>query len=68
MVEAALEWGQAHVDIFDYRYLWRLHKSNVARGGIERELWNPIVLLAWAMARPPHLSLTTVPERVAVEA
>jgi asparagine synthase (glutamine-hydrolysing) len=50
-VEAALEWGEAHVDVFDYRYLRRLQAINISTGGIGRELWNPFVFLAWAMAR-----------------
>ena len=54
-VEAALDWGEAHVDVFDYRYLRRLHARNVATGGIGRELWNPFVFLSWAMARSVSL-------------
>jgi asparagine synthase (glutamine-hydrolysing) len=50
-VEAALDWGEAHVEFFDYRYLRRLHALNIAVGGIGRELWNPFVFLCWAMAR-----------------
>jgi asparagine synthase (glutamine-hydrolysing) len=50
-VEAALDWGEAHVDLFDYRYLRRLHSINISAGGIDRELWNPVVFLCWAMAR-----------------
>jgi asparagine synthase (glutamine-hydrolysing) len=50
-IEAALQWGESNCDIFDYRYLRRLHAINMAEGGIAGELWNPFVLLAWAMAR-----------------
>src|SRR5262249_44454373 len=50
-VEAALNWGKRHLDLFDYSYLWRLHKINIKEGNISGELWNPFVLLAWAMAR-----------------
>jgi asparagine synthase (glutamine-hydrolysing) len=50
-VEAALDWGASHFNLFDYRYLRRLHAINISEGGIGRELWNPFVLLAWAMAR-----------------
>jgi asparagine synthase (glutamine-hydrolysing) len=50
-VEAALRWGESHFDFFDYRYLRRLHAINMAEGGIAAALWNPFVLLAWAMAR-----------------
>jgi asparagine synthase (glutamine-hydrolysing) len=50
-VDAALDWGEAHVDVFDYRYLRSLHSRNISNGGIGRELWNPFVFLSWAMAR-----------------
>jgi len=49
-VEAALDWGEDNMDLFNFRYLRRLHKINISRGGIVRELWNPFVFLAWAMA------------------
>jgi hypothetical protein len=45
-----LEWGESHLNLFDYRYLRHLHAINIANGGIGRELWNPCVFLAWAMA------------------
>ncbi len=50
-VEAALDWGEAHVDLFDYRYLRRIHAINIANGGMDRPLWNPFVFLCWAMKR-----------------
>jgi len=50
-VEATLDWGESHVDLFDYRYLRRLHAMNISSGGIDRELWNPFVFLCWSMAR-----------------
>jgi asparagine synthase (glutamine-hydrolysing) len=50
-VETALDWGEAHVDLFDYKYLRRLHAINISSGGINRELWNPFVFLCWAMGR-----------------
>lgn len=50
-VDEVLEWGERHVDVFDYGYLRRLHARNIERGGIGRELWNPFVFLSWAMAR-----------------
>ena len=50
-LEAALQWGETHCDFFDYRYLRRLHAINMVEGGIEQELWNPFVFLAWSMAR-----------------
>jgi len=54
-VEAALEWGECHLRVFDYNYLRRLHAINIAEGGISGELWNPFVFIAWAMA---HTSRT----------
>jgi asparagine synthase (glutamine-hydrolysing) len=50
-IETALDWGESHFGLFNYRYLRRLHASNLALGDIGRELWNPFVLLVWAMAR-----------------
>ena len=50
-VEAALDWGESNLGLFEYRYLRRLHAINLAKGQIWRELWNPFVFLAWAMAR-----------------
>jgi asparagine synthase (glutamine-hydrolysing) len=50
-LESMLDWGEAHFRLFNYPYLRRLHASNLAIGGIGRELWNPFVLLTWAMAR-----------------
>src|SRR5262249_11067102 len=49
-IEAALDWGESNFDLFDYRYVRRLQKINICEGGIGRELWNPFVVLAWAMA------------------
>jgi len=50
-VETVLEWGESNLDLFDYKYLRRLHAINIAEGEIGRELWNPFVLIAWTMAR-----------------
>ena len=49
-IETALEWGMSHFPVFDYQYLRRIHGINIANGGIDRELWNPVVLLVWARA------------------
>jgi asparagine synthase (glutamine-hydrolysing) len=49
-VEAVLDWGESHIDFFNYNYLRKLHKINLSCGQIGRELWNPFVLLAWSMA------------------
>jgi asparagine synthase (glutamine-hydrolysing) len=54
-VEVALDWGEANTDLFNFRYLRRLHKINMREGGVGRELWNPFVFLAWAMARKVRL-------------
>jgi asparagine synthase (glutamine-hydrolysing) len=50
-VDTILDWGEAHFDVFDYRYLRRLRDANVAGGRCGRVLWNPVVFLAWARAR-----------------
>jgi asparagine synthase (glutamine-hydrolysing) len=50
-VETALDWGESNLRLFNYSYLRRLHLINLAEGGIEQELWNPFVFLAWAMRR-----------------
>jgi len=55
-VETVLEWGESHFDLFDYHYLRRLHRINVTEGEITRELWNPLVLIAWAMGRSGRMS------------
>jgi asparagine synthase (glutamine-hydrolysing) len=49
-VETVLEWGESNLPLFNYRYLRRLHVINISQGGINRELWNPFVFLAWAMS------------------
>src|SRR5262245_15332873 len=49
-VERALDWGESNLALFDYCYLRRLHAINISKGGIGQELWNPFVLLVWAMA------------------
>ena len=48
-VEAALDWGHSNFGLFDTAYLRRLHRINITEGGITGELWNPFVVLAWAM-------------------
>ncbi len=47
-VESALDWGESNFDLFDYDYLRRLHQINLSEGCIDRELWNPFVLITWA--------------------
>jgi asparagine synthase (glutamine-hydrolysing) len=49
-VEAALDWGERNLNFFNYGYLRKLHKINLSEGMVDRELWNPFVFLAWAMA------------------
>jgi asparagine synthase (glutamine-hydrolysing) len=49
-VEVALDWGEKKLPLFNYAYLRRLHSINLSEGGIGGELWNPFVLIAWAMA------------------
>jgi len=54
-VDAALDWGETHIDVFNYPYLRRLQAINIAERGVGRELWNPFVFLAWAMAHSVKL-------------
>lgn len=48
-VEATLDWADTNFPLFNSAYLRRLKSINDAEGGIDRELWNPFVLMAWAM-------------------
>lgn len=54
-LEAALEWGESNLDIFDYSYLRRLHSINLREGGVGTELWSPFVFLSWSMAHSLRL-------------
>src|ERR1041385_4205631 len=50
-LEAALDWGESNLDLFDYSYLRHLHSLNISGLEVWRDLWNPFVFLAWSMAR-----------------
>jgi asparagine synthase (glutamine-hydrolysing) len=54
-VKTALEWGESNLDVFDYSYLWENYRMNNAgkdgTGDMARKLWNPFLVLAWAMGR-----------------
>ena len=54
-LEAALEWGECNLDIFDYSYLRRLQSINLKEGGVGTELWSPFVFLSWSMKRSMRL-------------
>jgi len=54
-VESALHWGEANTDLFNFKYLRRVHQMNMKTGGIDRELWNPFVFLTWCMAHKVKL-------------
>jgi asparagine synthase (glutamine-hydrolysing) len=54
-VEAALDWGEANMDLLNFKYLRRLHDVNISEGGMGRELWRPFAFLAWAMAHKVRL-------------
>ncbi len=49
--DAAIDWGEQHIGLFNYPYLRRLQAISRSESGIGRELWNPFVFLAWAMRR-----------------
>jgi asparagine synthase (glutamine-hydrolysing) len=51
LVERALEWGPRNLGIFDYDYLRRLHRISRRECGVGEELWNPVVLITWAMSQ-----------------
>jgi asparagine synthase (glutamine-hydrolysing) len=48
-LDAALDWGESKLKIFDYSYLRRLRMINARKGRLGMELWNPFVFLSWAM-------------------
>jgi len=50
-VEEALTWGERNLAIFDYRFLRRLQRINLRERVVGLELWNPLVLLTWAMSQ-----------------
>lgn len=54
-VEVVLDWGEGNLNLFDMKYLRRLHATNLRKGGVGRELWIPFVFLAWAMAHKSRL-------------
>lgn len=49
--EAAIDWGEHHIGLFNYPYLRRLQAISRSERGVGRELWSPFVFLAWAMKR-----------------
>jgi asparagine synthase (glutamine-hydrolysing) len=51
VVDDALAWGERHLPVFNYRYLRRLQRINLTEQAVGLELWNPVVLLTWAMAQ-----------------
>ena len=57
VVDDALAWGERHLPIFDYAYLRRLQRINLSEQAVGIELWNPVTLITWAMARPHRWSL-----------
>ena len=55
VVEQALSWGARNLPVFNYAYLQRLHRINLSEISIGTELWNPVVLITWAMAQRVRL-------------
>jgi len=56
VVDDALRWGERHFGVFNYRYLRRLQRINLSEHAVGLELWNPVVLLTWAMAQAARRS------------
>ena len=56
VVEDALAWGEQHFAVFNYPYLRRLQRINLSEQAVGLELWNPVVLLTWAMAQATRRS------------
>lgn len=56
-VNRLLDWGDAHLPIFNYPYLRRLNSINQKTFNIGRELWTPIVILAWFSHRITKFSI-----------
>jgi asparagine synthase (glutamine-hydrolysing) len=56
-VNRLLDWGDAHMPIFNYPYLRRLNSINQKAFNIGRELWTPIVILAWFSRRITKFSI-----------
>jgi asparagine synthase (glutamine-hydrolysing) len=48
-IESILDWGKQNVDFFNYEYLQGLYAIGLREGGVDRELWNPFVVLCWMM-------------------
>jgi len=55
LVGKALDWGDENLKIFNYPYLRGLHRISQKESGVSNELWNPVVLLTWAMAQSGQL-------------
>ena len=55
LVGKALDWGDENLKIFNYPYLCGLHRISQKESGVSNELWNPVVLLTWAMAQSGQL-------------
>jgi len=54
-LQAALDWGEANMQVFDYAYLRRLFAIHMKEGGAGTELWNPFVFLSWSMTHSVRL-------------
>jgi asparagine synthase (glutamine-hydrolysing) len=57
LVDDALDWGERHLPVFNYPYLRRLQRIGRTQAGIGSELWNPVVLVTWAMSQSTHLTV-----------
>jgi asparagine synthase (glutamine-hydrolysing) len=56
VVHEALDWGERHLRIFNYPYLRRLSRMSAKGCDIGSELWNPVVMITWAMSQAAPLT------------
>lgn len=51
-VDELLDWGSAHLPIFDYRRLRAARRLNQRTHQVARGLWSPLMVIAWFRAHP----------------
>lgn len=56
-VDRLLNWGQAHLPLFNYPYLQKLVKINRGSQDMGSALWNPLVILIWYYHHAAYINL-----------